>query len=56
MLIQTALQLHPTGIVTQMAQDTFEPIIGEIEPLDGLSRHRLKGKAISGKNFTFLGA
>ena len=27
-----------------MAQDTFEPIVGEIEPLDVLSGHRLKGE------------
>ena len=43
-LIQTALKLHPTVIVTQMAQDTFQPIVGEIEPLDGLPGHRLKGE------------
>ena len=30
MLIQAVLELDPTGIVTQLAQDTFEPIIGEI--------------------------
>src|SRR5712691_11151799 len=43
-LIQTALKLPPTIIVTQMAQDTFQPIVGEIEPLDVLPGHRLQGE------------
>src|SRR5215470_1126546 len=43
-LIQTALKLPPTMIVTQIAQDTFQPIVGEIEPLDVLPGHRLQGE------------
>jgi hypothetical protein len=31
-------------IVTQLPQDYFKPIVGEIKSLDGLSRHRLKGE------------
>ena len=43
-LIEAALELGPTGIVTQPPQDNFKPIVGEIEPLDVLSGHRLEGE------------
>jgi hypothetical protein len=37
-----ALELSPAGIVTQLPQDNFETIIGEIKSLDILIRHRFK--------------
>ena len=43
-LIQAVFELDPAGIVTQPPQDNFKPIVREIEVLDVLSGHRLKGK------------
>lgn len=43
-LIEAALELGPTGIVTQTPQDNFKPIVREIEALDVLSSHRLEGE------------
>ena len=43
-LIQAALELGPTGIVTQSPQNNLKPIVGEIEPLDLLPGHRLEGE------------
>jgi hypothetical protein len=42
-LIQAVFKLGWAGIVTELPQDNLKPIVGEIEPLDGLSTHRLKG-------------
>src|SRR5262245_57465806 len=42
-LRHTALTLPPTVIVTLRAQDTFQPLVGAIEPLDGWPGHRLQG-------------
>jgi hypothetical protein len=41
-LIQGACKLRPSGIVAQMPQDAFQPIVTHIGPLDGLPGHRAK--------------
>jgi hypothetical protein len=41
-LIQTVFKLSPTAIVTQLPQDNVKAIIGKIEAIDILIRHRFK--------------
>ena len=42
--MQTAFKLGPARIVTQTPQDNFKPIVSEVETLDFLFCHRLKGE------------
>ena len=43
MLIQTAFELRPTGIVAELPQDNFKSIISKIKALDILVARRFKG-------------
>ena len=43
-LIQPALNLPPTVLVTHMAQDPCQPLVGAIEPLDGLPESPSEGE------------
>jgi hypothetical protein len=46
--IEGTFKLSPSGIVTQLPQDSFKPIVAQIGPFNGLACERAKGQESTG--------